>query len=112
MPRNHVRRLAPPIAAALILSSLGACCDNCSKEGKETAVTMSDVPAAVKATLERESKGGKVTEIEKETKNGKTVYSADITVNGKGWDITVGEDGSVISKEAEGDEKNEHHEKK
>jgi hypothetical protein len=36
------------------------------------------------------------------TRDGKNVYSADITLNGEEWDLTVAEDGSVISKEKEG----------
>lgn len=70
-------------------------------EDNEVTVTMADVPAAVRATLERESTGGKVTEVEKETKKGKTVYSADMVVDGVAWDISVAEDGAVISKEKE-----------
>jgi uncharacterized membrane protein YkoI len=72
-----------------------------SHEAKdEVKVAMADVPAAVKATLDKEAAGGKVTEVEKETKNGKTVYSADVTDKaGKKWDVVVGEDGKLISKE-------------
>ena len=70
-------------------------------EGKEAPVAMNDVPAAVRATLEREAGGGKISEVEKEMKNGKTVYSADLMVNGVAWDICVGEDGTVLSKEKE-----------
>jgi uncharacterized membrane protein YkoI len=72
-----------------------------SENDNETPVAMSDVPAAVRATLERESAGGKVTEVEKETKDGKTVYSADLMVNGVAWDITVAENGVVLSREKE-----------
>ena len=50
---------------------------------------MTDVPPAVRATLERESAGGKVTEIEKEVKNGKAVYSADMVVNGVAFGLTA-----------------------
>jgi hypothetical protein len=68
----------------------------------EVPVTIDQVPAAVRATLTRESTGGKITEVEKEIRDGKNVYSADITLNGEEWDLTVAEDGSVISKEKEG----------
>jgi hypothetical protein len=71
----------------------------CASHSSEVPVAMGDVPAPVRATLERESAGGKVTEVEKEVKNGKTVYSADMKINGAEWDITVAEDGTVISKE-------------
>ena len=94
------------IAVLAALSTLTACNSN-EKRGEkgekdnEVAVAMNDVPAAVMATLQRESKGGKITEVEKEVKNGRTVYSADIMVDNVPWDITVAEDGSVISKEKE-----------
>jgi hypothetical protein len=68
---------------------------------KEVTVAPGDVPPAVRATLDRESKGGTVTEVEKEVKKGKTVYSADASVNGTAWDITVAEDGTLLSKEKE-----------
>lgn len=67
----------------------------------EQPVAMNDLPPAVRATLEKETAGGKITEIEKEKKDGKTVYSADATIDGKYWDIAVTEDGKLISKELE-----------
>jgi hypothetical protein len=94
----------PMIAASVLVSlvALSGCASHGGHhEDKEVPVAMNDVPAAVRATLERESAGGKVTEVEKEVKKGKTVYSADLVVNGVAWDITVAEDGTVISKEKE-----------
>jgi uncharacterized membrane protein YkoI len=94
--------LKPSLAAALFLTlAASGCASHHSSDAKEVPVTMTELPAAVRATLERESAGGKVTEIERETKNGKTTYSADMTVAGVEWDIAIAEDGSVISKEKE-----------
>jgi len=88
-------RLGLALAAAL---ALVGCKSHESKD--EVKVAMGDVPAPVKATLEKEAAGGKVTEVEKEMKNGKTVYSADVTTkDGKKWDVVVGEDGKLISKD-------------
>ncbi len=94
------------LAAAGLAMSCG-CANNCcsTKEAGETPVAMKDLPAAVRATLDRETAGGKVTEVEKEMKDGKTVYSADAEVGGKSWDITIAEDGKLISKELEKPEK-------
>lgn len=90
------------VSALVAIAALSGCASHeGSREENEVAVTMNDVPAAVRATLERESAGGKVTEVEKEVKNGKTVYSADMVINGVEWDIAVAEDGAVISKEKE-----------
>ena len=94
------------LSASVIVSlaALAGCASHGGHhEDKEVPVAMNDLPAAVRATLNRESAGGKVTEVEKEMKNGKTIYSADMLVNGVAWDITVAEDGTVISKEKEKD---------
>ena len=95
----------PSMLAAGLLLAVAPFSGCASHEGgheeNEVAVTMNDVPPAVRATLERESAGGKVTEVEKELKKGKTVYSADMEINGVAWDIVVAEDGTVISKEKE-----------
>lgn len=97
---NRVQTLAAALVAAVVVAP-GCASHGSGHEDKEIAVAMKDVPAAVRATLERESAGGKVTEIERELKHGKTVYSADVTVNGQEWDITVAEDGTLLSKEKE-----------
>jgi hypothetical protein len=93
-----MRYAAPTAALALILPLLSGCTGS---GAKEVPVAMADVPPAVRATLDRESKGGTVTEVEKEVKNGKTIYSADATINGVAWDIAVAEDGTLLSKEKE-----------
>ena len=80
--------------AILPVAFLAAC-------AAEQPVAMSDLPPAVRATLDKESAGGKVTEIEKEKKDGKTIYSADAMIDGKAWDIAIAEDGKLISKELE-----------
>jgi hypothetical protein len=78
--------------------------------GHEKTIPMNQVPAQVRAGLEQAAAGGQITEVEKGTKNGKVVYSADATINGKAYDITVDESGKLISKELE--EENEKGEKK
>ena len=93
--------LKPSLTAALLLTLAASGCASHGTDAKEVPVTMTDLPPAVRATLDRESAGGKVTEIERETKNGKTTYSADMTIAGVEWDIAIAENGSVISKEKE-----------
>ncbi len=83
-------------------SSVIGCASMHGEEGgNEVTVSINEIPPAVRASLEHESVGGKITEIERETKDGKTVYSADIELSGVTWDITVAEDGKVLSKEKE-----------
>ena len=82
----------------------------------EVKVTIDQVPAAVKATLEKETAGGTIKEISKDTEDGKTVYEADVTIDGKDLEIKIAEDGTLISKKAdenkdEGDKGDKNNEK-
>ena len=74
-------------------------------EDKEQHVSMDQLPAAVKATLEKESTGGKIGEVEKETERGKTFYEAEIVKNGHESYIHVSGDGKVLKRETEADER-------
>ncbi len=75
------------------------------KDKQDVKIPMDQVPAAVKATLEKEAKGGKIGDIDKETEKGKVIYSADVTIDGKAFEVKVAEDGSLISKKADDDKK-------
>jgi uncharacterized membrane protein YkoI len=89
------------LAASLLLPLALAACAKFDREDKDSDVQMSmdQLPAAVRTTLEREAAGGKVGEIEKEMKDGRTFYCADVTLNGQDWDIEIDESGKVVSKE-------------
>jgi hypothetical protein len=65
----------------------------------ETHLTMDQLPAAVKATIEKESAGAKVEEIEKETEGGKTFYEAEIVKDGRESYIHVSQRGKVLKRE-------------
>lgn len=67
----------------------------------EEQVTLDQIPAAVKATILKESAGGKITEIERETKNGKTVYEAEFLLDGNEIEIKVAPDGTLLGREVE-----------
>ena len=60
-------------------------------------VSMSEVPAAPRATIEREATGGWVEKVEKETRDGQTYYEADIVVNGKKREVKVDEAGKLMT---------------
>jgi hypothetical protein len=84
------------------------------KEKDANELTIHQVPAPVKATINKEAgKDGKVGDIEKKTEDGKTVYEAELTLGDKKYELKVAEDGKLISKELdqdkdEKDEKGEH----
>ena len=68
---------------------------------KETTIKFSEAPKAVQDTFKKEAKGGATPEtLVKEIEDGKTVYEAELTVDGKKWEIEVGEDGAVLEREA------------
>ena len=81
--------------------------DGEKKDEKEVKMTLDQVPAAVKATLLKEAGDAKIGNVDKVTDDGKTIYETDIKVGGKEFEIKVAEDGKLISKKLEEDEKDE-----
>ena len=61
-------------------------------------IDLSDCPAAVQKTLKREANGGEIKAVDKETKDGKAIYEIDVKIDGKNYEIRIGEDGILISK--------------
>ena len=80
-------------------------------EGDEVKMTMDQVPAAVRQSLQAQAPGATIKTVDKEMKNGKTIYEADAMIDGKNTEIKVAEDGTVISKKLDKEE-DEHHAKK
>lgn len=70
-------------------------------------VTMDELPAAVKATVQRESQGKTVESMAKEQQNGKTVYEIEVVSNGKEQEIKISEAGKVLKRSAAHDGKTE-----
>ena len=59
-------------------------------------VKIDQVPAPVRATIEKETKGGIVKEIERETKGGAKVYEVEYIRDNKKYEMHVTEDGNVL----------------
>ena len=59
-------------------------------------VKIDQVPAPVRATIEKEAKGGNVKEIERETKGGVKMYEVEYVRDNKKYELHVGEDGKVL----------------
>ncbi len=70
----------------------GKLLDKVIKEG----ATIDDVPAPVKATIEREAGGGAIQELNRTTRNGKTVYEATLEVGEKNIELTVDPEGKTV----------------
>ena len=103
---------------AIILSlgvfSLGLAPMPATAAGEGPKMTLEQVPAPVKATIEKEAKGGTVGDIVRDTEKGKTFYEAHITMpNGKDRYVHVADNGKVLKREsAKKEAKNEVKEEK
>ena len=92
--KTKMEKYARVAVLGLLTLSLAAC-DDAREEQK---VAIDQVPPAVKATIEQESKGGTLKEIEKLRQEGKTAYGANIVMNGKEQQSLIAEDGTVIKR--------------
>ena len=68
--------------------------------GKESTISLKQLPKAVKATLLAKAKGGKILEIEKSVDSkGVVTYSADVAFGKKVFDIEIAANGKFLGKE-------------
>ncbi len=69
-------------------------------EDKEEAISIEQLPAAVRTALEAKTAGCTIVEIEKESEDGKVVYEAEYkTADGKKCEIELSEDGTILEEE-------------
>jgi uncharacterized membrane protein YkoI len=99
------------VAGALAAFPLTVHADTDDTGTQNQKLTMEELPAAVKTTVQRETQGKKVESITKEQKDGKTVYEIEVSSNGKGHEIQISESGKVLSRHAKHEEKTEKMEK-
>jgi hypothetical protein len=107
------------LAIAIATLGLTGCATNHGKDNEEdekneVTVTMDQLPAPVKATMQQEAFGSAITDISKEDHEGKTVYEGDAMIDGKNYEINVLDDGTLLKKKLddEKDEKDEDHKDK
>jgi len=77
-------------------------------EQHEDHIPVSQLPAAVQSSLQRE--GGTVSRVEKETEGGQTFYEARLSKDGHRYSLHIAPDGTVLKRE--GPEDKEEHERK
>lgn len=70
----------------------------------EEHVTIDKVPAAVRATIEKEAAGAPIHEIEVETEDGKSIYEIETEKDGKEVEFSVASDGTLLGYEDESEE--------
>jgi starvation-inducible outer membrane lipoprotein len=90
------------ILVGLLCLTMAACSSihhgEVEKEGAEVKVPFDQLPASVKATIQREAEGVSIATVDKETEDGKVTYEADAVISGTPYEIRVAEDGKLISK--------------
>lgn len=97
--RRFVATAAMAILAVLVFSS----CASTEKEGKgEERVSLAQMSGPARATVERETAGGRIESIVKEIEKGKVVYDVEATVGGKHVEFAIADaDGSVLGTETQ-----------
>lgn len=87
--------LALALCCALVAVSFAEKCDQDQK------LTIEQLPAAVRATLQAQAQGNPIEDIEKETEDGVTFYSADIVQGDKKVGVEIAENGQLLNSEPE-----------
>lgn len=77
------------------------------EEGKEVKVAKTDLPEAVRATLEKEAPGATIEEIEMEEEDGKVVYEIEVEIDGKEIELEIAADGTLLEKEVDDEDDDE-----
>lgn len=62
----------------------------------EKPVKITDLPPAVRQSVDKETKGATLRGLSRETENGKVYYEAETTVNGRNRDILLNKSGDVV----------------
>ena len=93
---DRATRWLPAIGVGLIGMMVLAA--GAGKTGEER-VTLDKLPAAVKATVLKETTGGKITEIDREQEHGVVSYKVEWIRDGVEREVTVTEDGAVLELE-------------
>ena len=76
-------------------------------------MSLDQLPAAARSTFQKEAQGGEIEELRSERRNGKTFYEGEVVANGKGTELQVADDGTILKRSASHDEatEREHGEK-
>jgi uncharacterized membrane protein YkoI len=68
----------------------------------DQTVTLDQVPAKARQTIQNEVGNGRITEIDREKEKNRTVYEVEYTTaDGVDYEIDVAEDGTLLGKERE-----------
>jgi len=94
-------RWSASVAALAALGFAGGCSSSKAiAEKGETPVSLTELSAPARATVERVTAGGHVDKITRETERGKQVYDVEATIGGKHQEFMIADaDGAVLGTE-------------
>jgi hypothetical protein len=78
-----------PAVGALLLPAM-------SSAGQD--LTLEQLPEPVRATVDREAKGGQITDIEQDREGGQVIYEVEFTLEGKSYELDVAADGKLLER--------------
>ncbi len=94
-------RILQTVLVAVLIVGLSGCAAISGKGARVEAgakeVSLSDLPAPARATIERLIAGGEIKKIDKEEEGGKVIYDVEATVRGKHVEYDVASDGTVLT---------------
>jgi hypothetical protein len=93
-------RIHPLALASFVLTAglaLSGCKDKSPGELHQEAVSLSQVPAPIKATIDQQAQGRSVGEIEKQTAKGTTRYAVALGSGNQKQELVIDESGKVIA---------------
>lgn len=94
------RGLLSVALAGVLVVGLCGCASIMGEDAKdEKPMTIADVPAPARATIEKLTAGGTIEKLDMEKDNGKVIYDVEAMVEGLHVEYDVAADGSVISAE-------------
>jgi len=85
---KHLATLLTPSAILLTTSLCLAGAD----------VTLDQLPAPVRTTVERETKGGQITDIERDTEHGQSIFEVEFVLDGKEYELDIAADGQLLER--------------
>lgn len=101
MSNKIIRFITTPILAIGVAGlAVGCASTKESAQKTEERVSMADLSAPARATVDKVTAGGKVDQIDKEVERGKVVYDVEATVGGKHLEFLIADsDGTVLGTE-------------
>ncbi|AJW47602.1 MAG: hypothetical protein QM625_23415 [Ralstonia sp.] len=96
---NDAQQLAAIVLACSLAFAIAGCKKNPFGERSSEVVGIAQVPAPVKATIDRQAGGRAIGEIEKQTQNGRVRYEVTLGSGSDKSTVLIGQDGQQIADE-------------